>query len=1031
MRKGKKEKMKKVMICLAVLCFIGNLFSYQGDFMKIVSAQEPEPLAQEPEPLAEEAALLVTEHFEAEPAGTYKDSWLVGGNQVASVTEEEPLIGKKSLVLKNNTDTNAGGANGLYVQIAKQFGNHDIVLRIKRGSSDGGVFRIAQGEGRYVHESFRQFSKEKPLAYNLDGTANEEVAYNEPWEGFEIPADFDGYLFLKNTEGVELTNLSLGMAHNSFPANMEHTVTVDNVAAYTGSDYAGVIALLEENTGEDVLDIQKIADEITALSRQPLYGESRIRYPQTPDGVAIEICQSSNLDVVDKSGRIYTPEQDTEVELVFSVTDLENERTSYSPPVKVSVPGGQGISTERRKEFLGEKYGLFVHYVPSLTANKDGGKIWQGSGSEEEKLRRFAAAFDVDQFVQDVKDMKVEYVIFTAWHANMVALYPSDVMKNYGLANHQVSDRDLIGEIIDGLKEAEIDVYLYTHPRDGHDFSEEDAAKVGWVKAAGTADPDFEQFDHQKWNNFINDVYGELIGRYGAKISGLFVDEASSLADSYRVVDYNRLRATIKSGNPDLLLMQNFYGTNYSFDIGMKEYNYWCEFSSTDSRNWPVYEMPVATAISTAGWWAGAGAGTVVCKYSPEDMFRYTVLQSAANTQGGGIAWAAGPYPYGEGWEKNVKEYLVTVGKLLEPIRESVTGTTPSRSFPTKSGSTLGTVVFAANTSLDKKREYIHILNAPEEGNSISLGISQDGRTFAAAAKALNDGTEFTVAVDPATGEITLRFQGDKDWSKLSGQERLDYVVVLEVNGYQERESQYRYIDNTDTSIRYANGNWSYERWYRNNSYATDWGTTVGGDYEADIHRCNAGSAFFEVPFEGTGIAYMPCTNPQNTTQCDIYVDGVLVGENISLNTDAYIPQNEVFSQQGLENGMHMLRVVNKSEGFLVNDVLKVTQPAVKPELPGNPGNTQEPELPGDPGNTQGPGQPAEGTKKPEPADQNVPKSPRTGEESFPWRGTAQACMVAAGVALTLILFCRKDLQNFLFKRKNERKSVDMDSFKC
>ena len=46
------------------------------------------------------------------------------------------------------------------------------------------------------------------------------------------------------------------------------------------------------------------------------------------------------------------------------------------------------------------------------------------------------------------------------------------------------------------------------------------------------------------------------------------------------MVDYPRLRRTITSRQPDLLLIQNYYGNLYGCDLGAKEYEYRGEFAS-------------------------------------------------------------------------------------------------------------------------------------------------------------------------------------------------------------------------------------------------------------------------------------------------------------------------------------------------------------------------------------------------------------------------------------------------------------------
>ena len=114
------------------------------------------------------------------------------------------------------------------------------------------------------------------------------------------------------------------------------------------------------------------------------------------------------------------------------------------------------------------KYGMFVHYVEGLTCRRDGTIPSSGMAAGE---------FDVEGFAESLQVFGVEYIIFTAWHFNMVCLYPAAKVDAW-LPDHSVN-RDLIGEIIAALKARGIKVMLYTHPRDGHDFSEEDAIITG------------------------------------------------------------------------------------------------------------------------------------------------------------------------------------------------------------------------------------------------------------------------------------------------------------------------------------------------------------------------------------------------------------------------------------------------------------------------------------------------------------------------------------------------------------------------
>jgi len=229
-------------------------------------------------------------------------------------------------------------------------------------------------------------------------------------------------------------------------------------------------------------------------------------------------------------------------------------------------------------DILGQKYGLFVHYAPGLTVNQYGVVV--------NDTNTLANNFNTLQFAYDLAAAKVQYVIFTAWHSKMVALWPSQKMLKWGLPNHRV-DRDLIGDTITAVKLHGIQVYLYTHPRDGMEFSVADREKIGW----GTQPPPTNEpynpgadFDRPKWNSFIDDIYQEMILRYGDFIDGLFIDEGSPQGDSQTVVDYPRLRNTVKTVSPCAVLIQNNYGNLYRLDQGMKEYRGWGEFSQPNKN---------------------------------------------------------------------------------------------------------------------------------------------------------------------------------------------------------------------------------------------------------------------------------------------------------------------------------------------------------------------------------------------------------------------------------------------------------------
>jgi len=351
------------------------------------------------------------------------------------------------------------------------------------------------------------------------------------------------------------------------------------------------------------------------------------------------------------------------------------------------------------RSFRSMKYGLFVHYVAGLSVRADGQR--PATGDET------ARAFDAEGFARDLERFGVEYIIFTAWHFNAHCLYPSAASDRWA-AGHSV-ERDLIGDMIREVAAKGIGVLLYTHPRDGHDFSEADAIATGWGAGGKpfAPNPNPATFDFKRWNDYINDVYAEVVDRYGKDILGLYLDEGSARGDSGRVVDYGRLRNTIKGKNPHLVMVQNYYGNLYSCDMGDKEYCHWGEFASADGGNWPSYTMPVGTVVAK-NWMADTKRGINVVRFKAEDLYRYTVLQAGTCIDGGGVQWAAGPYA-GGGWEDGVDEILTKLGALIEPVAESIKGTFPSNSWYTWS--------------------FLHVLK-PQKTNTLALPRPVAGTRF-------------------------------------------------------------------------------------------------------------------------------------------------------------------------------------------------------------------------------------------------------------------------------------------------------------
>lgn len=421
-----------------------------------------------------------------------------------------------------------------------------------------------------------------------------------------------------------------------------------------------------------------------------------------------------------------------------------------------------GASTDGISNFRRMKYGFFVHYVwggsaYTVTVNAD--------GSKPAGLDDLANRFDAQRFADELARMQLEYVVFTAWHANINCLWPSAAMNRW--LNGHTSQRDLLGDVIDAVKARGIRVLLYTHPRDGHDLSQPEQVATGWGGPGSGADPDWNLFDRLKWNNFINDLYGDLVERYGSRIDGLYLDEGSAAGDSYRVVDYPRLRQTIKRSNPDLLMIQNNYGNLYSCDIGDQEIyggHYGGPYDgSSDPNTWPASANPMSMVMGSI-FWASQPAGNWVVPYNATAMFRMTVLRAGVNSDtGGGVKWAAGPYPDG-GWESGVLATMEQVGSFIQPIRRSICNTLPSQSWVTPPNATINSLAngIVATRSPDDGTEFIHVLTPPA-GNSLTVPAPADGRGYASAL--LLENGHSVGLVRSSDGSLTLSLQNGDAWN--------------------------------------------------------------------------------------------------------------------------------------------------------------------------------------------------------------------------------------------------------------------------
>lgn len=408
------------------------------------------------------------------------------------------------------------------------------------------------------------------------------------------------------------------------------------------------------------------------------------------------------------------------------------------------------------------RHGLFIHWVGASPTQRSGAKRYDGTPYEPGSINEFANAIDVEAVADEMKALGFEYVLITDFHGYGTMLHPSaasDRWRGPGYA----SERDVIGEMIAALKKRGIGFILFTHPLCGHIYA--DREKLGW---------DDPTDGYKKWNDFVNDIYGELADTYGADMMGIGFDSEFGLSgdtNSFGKLDHVRLRETILSRAPNLQLY-SLPGPVLATEFGHKEvwradwHDRWKSRAENDYNveTWPSYRRKVSVVVPDH-WVTIRAASEGMTHLNGDQMYRYSIIQSATSTDGPGNAWAASPYADGS-WENKVREVFAALNDYMAPVRGSLTRVYVSTSYPIPEGSQLASLKngIAATRALDDSVEYIHVLNPPAS-KILTLPAPADGKRFTSA-KLLATGKDAALIVGE-TGDVAIDI-GSEEWHKLN-----------------------------------------------------------------------------------------------------------------------------------------------------------------------------------------------------------------------------------------------------------------------
>ena len=670
------------------------------------------------------------------------------------------------------------------------------------------------------------------------------------------------------------------------------TLGSENTSSSYGGSLAGNLALVKVGTGTLTLSgaltmngIITVQEGTLDLSTATLAPGTRINASKLAT-VKLPTAPISKLyidNVKLSPGRWGSPGS-----VAAGLADFESP--AFNGPGVVTIANTGPSCMERWKTM---KHGFFVHYVWDGTFGS-----MRPDGSKPTSINETADSFDVPGFANDMEAMGVEYVIFTAWQANFFPLYPSSAMAKYH--SGRTPNRDMIGDMITAVRAKGIRVLLYTHPYQP-------------IKYLGTFP---NQVADLEWNdNLINDVYAELVERYGDQIDGLFLDENFVGGNQDEYVDYPRLLDTIRRRNPELVLMHNWNENIYICDMMHRETPafYYTDLKANPDATWTT-SVPT-TQLVAPGWGATVpvvpSPSTNTVTRSAAGIFRTAVVGAGSCTLGGGWIWGAGPYA-GTGfwpensqtfvgrWEKGVLEAMQGAAALIAPVAVSIKNTYPSTSWLTAPETSIPALPqgIVATRSTDDTKEYIHVLNPPAGTKTLRLPPPADGKVFTNA-RLLKNNRAVTLARN-ARG-ITLTLGASDNW------ETLDTVIVMDVASPGARSL----INNNDPAATYT-GAWT---------YGSGRATT---EYGQDIHETSTNGNFLEFVFQGTEIELIG-TCASNRGTADVYLDNVFQ-QTIDLYSASTIYRKSVFAKSGMPRGTHTLKVVKTGGTLLTIDAFQVTE---------------------------------------------------------------------------------------------------------
>ena len=139
------------------------------------------------------------------------------------------------------------------------------------------------------------------------------------------------------------------------------------------------VRTLPKNFATPTADARATAQEITILAK-PLREQNRLELPTAPTGYRWEIMTTTPSGIIGLDGTLRRPAHNTDVAVTLRVRSETNAADAAEVTLTVPIDRpyvapemNEAAVRTARERYERQKYGLFVHYVPGLTADPKGG----------------------------------------------------------------------------------------------------------------------------------------------------------------------------------------------------------------------------------------------------------------------------------------------------------------------------------------------------------------------------------------------------------------------------------------------------------------------------------------------------------------------------------------------------------------------------------------------------------------------------------------------------------------------------------